>query len=606
MSARENRLVCRFEPAQLDPSQNFDEVTSGRIELERAGIRLLADGPDVRIACKPRLLVVLIGFPYGRDAALDAALNAHGPAALTEHLKTDPAALGNQLGGRFALLWIDLDAGRIACMTDRFSTRALCWSADAGALSVASRADLVPVAERRVDPQAIYDFLYFHMIPAPRTIFATVNRLEPGHLLACGRSGISDQAWWQPRFAQHATDDLEGLKAQFRGAIRRAVSREVGQGGRVAAFLSGGTDSSTVIGMLRDVGGDSPRGYSIGFDTDGYDEMSYARIAAKAFGVDHREHYVTAQDLVRNVPAVAAHYDQPFGNSSALPAYCLGLLARSDGFDRLLAGDGGDELFGGNSRYAKQKVFELYHAVPGALRSTLIEPLTAAAWARKLPGLRKASSYVEQACMSPLARTEQYNLLQRLGRESVLTSAFSAHVDAEAPLRLRRQVWDGVRADTVLDRELGFDWRFTLADNDLPKVIGTTALAGLDVGFPLLSEELIDLSLTLPDNLKLRGFKLRWFFKEALKDFLPREILEKKKHGFGLPFGHWALTDPALKALSEDSVHGLVARGILREDFVRALFASHLPAHPGYYGEMVWISMMLEQWLRANAPETRF
>jgi asparagine synthase (glutamine-hydrolysing) len=606
MSARLNHLSCRFDPSQIDSALDFDTHTGAQLAIDRAGIALHANGPDVRIASAARQVVVLIGQPYGRDAELDTALNSQGPAALSTPLRADPAALANRLGGRFALLWIDLDSGRLGCMTDRFSTRAICWATEGNTVALGSRADLVPMTQRAVDPQAIFDFLYFHMIPAPRTIFRGVSRLEPGHLLSHDRSGLRDQAWWLPRFEQRAVSDEGALKQHFRDAVRNAVSRELRDGGRVAAFLSGGTDSSTVIGMLRDVGADSPRGYSIGFDAAGYDEMEYARIAAKAYGVDHREYYVTASDLVSNIPAVAAHYDQPFGNSSALPAFCLGQLARADGYDKLLAGDGGDELFGGNSRYAKQKVFELYRSVPGALRGAVIEPLAGASWAHGLPGLRKLASYVEQARMSPLERTEQYNLLQRLGRDTVLSGAFAAQVDAEAPLRLRRKIWDGIAADTVLDRELGFDWRFTLADNDLPKVIGTTSQAGLDVGFPLLSEDLIDLSLSLPDSYKLRGFKLRWFFKEALKDFLPQEILEKKKHGFGLPFGHWALTDPALKALSEDSVNGLADRGILRRDFVRELFATHLPAHPGYYGEMVWIGMMLEQWLRANAPETRF
>jgi len=251
-------------------------------------------------------------------------------------------------------------------------------------------------------------------------------------------------------------------------------------------------------------------------------------------------------------------------------------------------------------------VFELYQSIPAAIRHTLIEPIADADWASKVPGLSKACSYVEQARMSPLARTEQYNLLQRLGRESVLSAQLRGLTDAEAPLQLRRRVWDGVRADTVLDHELGFDWRFTLADNDLPKVIGTTSLAGLDVGFPLLSEALIAIALSLPDAMKLKGFKLRWFFKEALRGFLPDEILTKKKHGFGLPFGHWALSDPALRALSQDSVRGLADRHILQREFVDVLFGKLLPAHPGYYGEMVWIGMMLEQWLRANAPDTRF
>ncbi|WP_183634141.1 asparagine synthase [Niveibacterium umoris] len=601
-----NRLVCRFDPTAIDPTQDFAPTPGGDLTIDRRGLFLEASGADIRFAISARQLLVLFGRPHARESGLDAALKREGPGALLAGMGTSPATLANALGGRFALLWIDLDKSCIAGLTDRFGTHPICWSREGGALLLGSRAELVPRAAREVDPQAIFDFLYFHVIPAPRTIFRGTLRLEPGHLLTADRTGQRDVAWWQPRFTQTPVSDLPALEARFRDGIRDAVAREVAGDARTAAFLSGGTDSSTVIGMMKAAKEGAPRGYSIGFDAAGYDEMEYARIAARAYGVDHREYYITAQDLVRNIPAVAAHYDQPFGNSSALPAFCLARLAREDGYDKLLAGDGGDELFGGNSRYAKQKVFEIYRAIPGLLRAGLLDPIARATWSQGVPGLAKVSSYVKQAQMSPLARTEQYNLLQRLGRDSVLHPAFAAHTDADAPLRLRRMVWDGIAADTVLDRELGFDWRFTLADNDLPKVIGTTSLAGLDVGFPLLSEELLDISLALPDHYKLKGFQLRWFFKDALRDFLPAEILSKKKHGFGLPFGHWALTDPALKRLSEESLNGLVERRLLNGHFVGDLFSKLLPAHPGYYGEMVWIGMMLEQWLRANAPQTRF
>jgi asparagine synthase (glutamine-hydrolysing) len=152
---------------------------------------------------------------------------------------------------------------------------------------------------------------------------------------------------------------------------------------------------------------------------------------------------------------------------------------------------------------------------------------------------------------------------------------------------------------------LGFDWRFTLADNDLPKVIGSTRLAGIEVAFPLIDDDLLDFSLKLPPEYKLKGLQLRWFFKEALKDFLPPEIITKKKQGFGLPFGHWALKNPALQKLARESLETLIEQNILKREFVTELFKTHLPAFPGYYGEMVWISMMLGQWLSQHAPSVR-
>ena len=180
-----------------------------------------------------------------------------------------------------------------------------------------------------------------------------------------------------------------------------------------------------------------------------------------------------------------------------------------------------------------------------------------------------------------------------------------AGVDTEAPIRLQRRVWQGVNAHALVNKMLGFDWRFTLADNDLPKVIGSARLAGINAIFPLIDDDLLDFSLKLPPEYKLKGLQLRWFFKEALKDFLPPEIITKKKQGFGLPFGHWVLKNPALEKLARESVDILVERNILRREFVSELFTTHLPAFPGYYGEMVWISMMLGQWLSQHAPSAK-
>ncbi|HZF80516.1 MAG TPA: asparagine synthase-related protein, partial [Rubrivivax sp.] len=165
--------------------------------------------------------------------------------------------------------------------------------------------------------------------------------------------------------------------------------------------------------------------------------------------------------------------------------------------------------------------------------------------------------------------------------------------------------WDAAAPASALNLHLAFDWRYTLAETDLPKVIGTTRLAGLDVGFPMLDDDLVQFSLRLPSSYKLRGGELRWFFKEALRGFLPDEILRKKKQGFGLPFGVWLVDDAALQAFAADALGTLSDRGVVRADFMQQLLGQQLREHPGYYGEMVWILTMLEHWLRAKAPGWR-
>ena len=548
-----------------------------------------------------------LGRPLFNDPALAATAAGEGVAAAWRQAfarsgTSAPAAVG----GDFAVA-LRLPDGRIFLAVDRFAVRSLCYRQVGDSLRFAERADeLLDApgdASAEIDPQAIFDYLFGHAIASPRTIFKDVFRLPPGHCALFENGRLTVAPYWTPTFSEKPAA-FASLREEFRALLHDAVARQVGEldPARVGCFLSGGTDSSTVAGMLCAVAGRPAASYSIGFDAAGYDEMEYARIAARHFGTDHHEYYVTPDDLVRGIPEVAAHYDQPFGNSSALPAYYCARLAKADGIGKMLAGDGGDELFGGNSRYAKQRVFGWYERIPAPLRGGLMEPLLGLPGARRLPLLRKAASYVEQARVPLPDRMHMYNLLLRLGVDEVLSPDFLARIDLDAPARQQRAVWAQARTDSPVNRTLAFDWRYTLAENDLPKVCGTTRLAGVEVGFPLLDKRLLDFSLALPADYKLKGLKLRWFFKEALRGFLPDEIIAKKKQGFGLPFGVWANRHAGLKRLAEDSLHSLGRRGIVRADFIDTLLTKLLPEHPGYYGEMVWILTMLEQWLQAKAP----
>ena len=517
--------------------------------------------------------------------------------------KPEPQTELGSVRGSFAVA-LEAD-GRTFLAVDRFAIETLCYRVDDGVLRFASRADELAGPNAEVDPQAIFDYLFFHAIPSPRTIFKGVNRLPPGHYARFENGRLTVAPYWVPSFTEPTGGaDFNALRDEFRRLLRDAVKQRL-DGGKAGCFLSGGTDSSTVAGMVGEATGRPAATYSIGFEAEGYDEMAFARIAARHFRTEHHEYYVTPGDLVRSIGDVARHYDQPFGNSSALPAYYCARMAREDGVSRLMAGDGGDELFGGNSRYAKQRVFGWYGLLPAALRRGLMEPLFEQTPIGRLPLLKKGTSYIEQAKVPMPARLQMYNLLLRLGVADVLTPQFLAHVDAEAPAKHQQTVWDAARTKDDLNRTLAFDWRYTLAESDLPKVCGTTGLAGVEVAFPMLDDALLEFSLGLPIEYKLRGLKLRWFFKEALRGFLPDEILTKKKQGFGLPFGVWATRHAALKKLATDSLDSLATRGIVRPGFIRTLIDEHLPTHPGYYGEMVWILMMLEQWLQGHAPDYR-
>jgi asparagine synthase (glutamine-hydrolysing) len=351
--------------------------------------------------------------------------------------------------------------------------------------------------------------------------------------------------------------------------------------------------------MLSQLGGGPAHTYSIGFDAPGYDEMEYARLVARHFQTDHHEYYVTPEDVVAAVPRVAAHFDQPFANASAVPAYYCARMAKEDGVDRLLAGDGGDELFGGNERYVTQRLLAWYQRVPASLRRHAVEPLLLGPLGGRGP-LRKLGSYVRQARLPMPERMQTYNLLERLGPERLLSDEYLARIDRGMPVALLRETYHGAHAGHMLNRMLAVDMRFTLADSDLPKVVGACGLADIAVSFPFLDDDLVAFSALLPAREKVRGTRLRYLFKESLRGFLPEEILTKKKQGFGLPFGVWLLEHRGLRELTHDSLSSLKGRGIVRPAFIDELLGRQHAEHAAYYGTMVWVLMMLEQWLAAR------
>lgn len=530
-----------------------------------------------------------IAADRGDESAWRAGFERHGRDVVTK------------VDGDFAIFVEDARGRRFAAV-DRFAIHPLCYRLNGDRLVVGERADTVAGSAADLDPQAIFDYLFFHVIPAPRTIFEGVSRLPAGHCALEENGKLTITRWWNPVFVEDAPARFDELRAEFNRLLRECVQRQLADR-RVGCFLSGGTDSSTVAGIVTELTGQPAPTYSIGFDAAGYDEMEYARIAARHFGTDHHEYYVTADDVVNAIPAIAGSYDQPFGNSSVLPAYYCAKMAREDGVELMLAGDGGDELFGGNSRYAKQQIFEAYGRIPGFLRRSLLESTLASSPAlERVPGIRKAVSYVKQARIPMPDRLEMYNLLLRLGLDELVLPEFLATVDPGDPARQQRQLYNASSASSLINRMLAYDWKYTLADNDLPKVMGATARAGVSVAFPLLDDRLVDFSLRLPSSFKLKGSTLRWFFKEALRGFLPDAILSKQKHGFGLPFGIWVTRHQQLRELAFDSIQALGRRGILRPAFLDRLTREYLPQHPGYYGELVWILMVLEQWLQARRP----
>jgi asparagine synthase (glutamine-hydrolysing) len=515
--------------------------------------------------------------------------------------------LADELGESGALIIDPAMADVMVVAPPRVAIRQLFWRVENNSLHVASRlAGVFPNGRPRgLRPQAIYEYVYFNVLPGPSCIFDGVHKLETGHTLRWKDNTAVTARYWSPVFDERSIGTEKQASGELFRVLRAAVGRHVNASSSAGAFLSGGLDSSTVAGLASE-SRPGLKTVTMGFDAAGYDEMEYARIASRQFGTHPLEYYVTPDDVLDSLPAVASAFSEPFGNSSAAAVFHCARVAREAGLDLLLAGDGGDELFGGNERYAKQLVFEHYKKLPGAIRRGALEPLLnrAGKITTAFP-IGKALSYVQQAIVPLPDRLQSYNFLQRHDPSEVFAPEFLDAVDTELPMQALRDEYFAPQSTGPVNRMLFLDWKFTLHDNDLVKVNTMCGLAGMNVAYPMLDPDVIDFSMRLPANWKVRRGELRWFYKRAMHGFLPPQIIKKTKHGFGLPFGIWTASHPGLKKLAEASLGSLATRGFFNPAFLRETLRLHQEVHAKYYGELVWILMVLELWLQGHAPNAK-
>ena len=582
----------------LGTSEKQPLLSESAIDVAMIGGTLLSDGG---VHCGLSGNVDWLHVEYA-----DIQLKKGPAAALLHAYQQLGIGLLDAIGGRFAcFIWDKTNKrGLIAC--DRFGQMPVYWALDRERRLVfgptATTVTQLLGHRSELSDQGIFNYLYFHMVPGPDTIFSDVSKLMAAHALIYEDENWKPVRYWQPSFDEYADTSLADAGEEMLGLLGSSVAR-LAEGADVGAFLSGGLDSSTVAGLLAKHRAD-PETYSIGFDAEGYDEIEYARMASERFGTRFNTYYVTPEDVLSALPKIAAAYDEPFGNSSALPVYFCARFAAADGRERLLAGDGGDELFAGNERYAKQTIFEHYGALPKWLRHYLLEPLVGASIINAIPRIDKARSYIRQANIPLPDRLRTYNFLNRFEHREIFNDDLWQIIDPAHPSLLEREIYESPpRSASRLNRMLYLDWHHTLTDNDLRKVNRMCQLAGIDVEYPMLDDRLVDFSTRVSSSRKMRRNKLRDFYKRAVKDFLPEQIIDKPKHGFGLPFGVWMSEHPGLQELAADNLSRMKRRRYIKPAFLDRLSKLHLDQHSGYYGEFIWVLMMLELWLTAQGYE---
>ena len=574
-----------------------------------AAVALRADPCEGAWAEEHGLRAVIIGYPRWSDPALDALAREQGHAtALLQAYRRHDRDLLHRLFGHFAFAVLDLRRSRGFCAIDRFGVYRLCYArAGPGGLVFATSADAVrayPGINATISPETLYRYLYFiDRVAAPGTIYDEQSKLRPGEALLFEDGNLRTWHYWQMDYRQSSgagrAEQHRALCERLEQSVARCLEGETAH--RTASFLSGGLDSSTLAGFLAKANAGRGRCVTIAFEHDAFDETPYAKIAAQHFGLKHEIFTVGPQEVLAVLTKLSRAFDEPYSNSSVVPCYYCALASREAGDDVILAGDGGDEIFGGNTRYLKDDVFDLYRKLPSVLRGGLLEPLLAHLPGRKrLSLLRRANNYIALAKRSVADRMNSHNAFAFTPVERIFSAEAFASLDPKGPMRFADAIYEAANGDAKIQKMMHFDLQITLADSDLRKVLTSCTLAGIRVRFPMLDDDLAAFSATLPAALLTEGGKIRHFYKQALAGFLPQAIIDKPKQGFGLPMFHYIADTPALAAFFCDALSDLKRRFFFDTGFLDRMIADVHRGEPGTHAGIVWDLAVLETWMASR------
>jgi asparagine synthase (glutamine-hydrolysing) len=500
-----------------------------------------------------------------------------------------------RLDGMFAFAIWDSRARRLMLARDRTGKKPLCyWSHEQG-ISFASepKAFLGDVSfPRRVNRDAIAAYLALQYVPAPLSAFEGVAKLPPAHYALIDESGVRLQRYWSLRYTpkQRLSEDeaVAGLGDHLRRAVKKRLVSDVPLG----AFLSGGIDSSLVVALMSEQGTGTVRTFSIGFDDAAYNELEYARAVARRYETEHHEHIVRPNAL-DVLPDLVWFYNEPFADSSAIPSYYLAKMTRQH-VTVALNGDGGDESFAGYQRYLANIMAGRLSGLPLAARRLLSHS------ARAIPARLGRSASRAKRFIGALAETPENRYVRWMCHfdRSELPALCSPEflsglsLDPFAPMLATYAATD---APDFIDATLDVDVQHYLPGDLLVKMDIATMAHGLEARSPFLDRDVMEFSATLSSDMKLHGTTKKHLLKKFARQYLPAEIVDRPKMGFGVPLQRWLATE--LRDLTRDLLLGsrFRERGYFDPAYVRGLLREPVTGRRTW---QVWNLLLLELWHR--------
>lgn len=484
----------------------------------------------------------------------------------------------HRLNGMFDFALWDVPRRRLLIGRDRLGVKPLYVLHDGHRLAFATEAKALlalPGVTAELDKNVVASYLHLGYVAAPGCIFRGIRKLPPATLLAVEDGQVREWRYWklpqaiEQGFPERKWVDL--VQAQVEESVRMQMVSDV----PIGAFLSGGVDSSAVVGFMAKHSSLPIRTYAIGFEGGEaealYNELPYARRVSELFGTQHRE-IVVRPDVVGLLPKLLWHMDEPLSDTAFITTYLVSEFARQD-VKVILSGVGGDELFGGYRRYLGGRYTERYQRLPHWLRTT------AAFAAQRLPTdrhsgllntLRLAKGFLASADMTADDRYRSY--LQVLDREAVASLLMQPDIKGVDPLS---SAFASAGNQDELNRMFAVDAETQLPDDLLMLTDKMSMAVSLECRVPLLDHQLVELAASIPASIKVNNGRLKHIFKESLTTMLPTDILDRKKRGFGTPMGAWLKRElaPMLRRLLSPEV--VNARGLFRVNIVDKLISDH-------------------------------
>lgn len=509
-----------------------------------------------------------------------------------------------RLHGMFAFAIYDLAERTLFLARDRLGVKPLFYAAlSDGSVAFASELKGLlahPLLRRDVDPLAVDDYLAWGYVPDHRSFLAGVQKLPAGHalLLRHGTDLPSSRQWWDVSFAERRHGKPADLEAELLHLLRQAVSSRMVADVPLGAFLSGGVDSSSVVALMAEAGRDPVKTCSIGFDVAALDESSYAQQIAQRFGTDHRSRVVSPDDF-DHVDDLAAMFDEPFADASALPTWRVCQLARET-VTVALSGDGADEAFAGYRRHVFQRGEDrLRGLLPQAVRGPMFGALGSlypkADWAPR--PLRAKATLQALALPGEEAYARAIGIVPDDLRSTLYTDGYLAQRSdyrAEQPLV---DLMQKAPARSGLDRAQYGDLKFWLPGDILTKVDRTSMAVSLEAREPLLDHRLIEFAASLPEGLRVRRTEGKWLLKKTMGRYLPDDILFRPKQGFVTPIAQWFRGPLAEVARTIGTSSALARTGWFDQRRLAAIGEAHLSGRSDH-GRLLWQLLMLDRSLK--------